>query len=150
MVWPRISAEGVTYHPRHYDALTTMDVPVTAAQLSSFISSANWMRDSINNFALVFKPMYDKLQDARSSVNSVKNSHLKGVVLSWTEKEKEAFNKYKAAIVNQIKKGFHNQFELFVCCDACDTGFGLFIAQVKKWDNTKTLVEQQYIPFSLS
>lgn len=47
-----VSSEGIEYHPRHFEAITTM-----AADLQQFICTANWMRNSIPEYAKRIAPL---------------------------------------------------------------------------------------------
>ncbi len=51
------SSMGVEHHPARIQGLVNMPSPTTAAELMQFLAAANWMRDSIPEFAAVMRPL---------------------------------------------------------------------------------------------
>lgn len=57
-----INKHGVKFHPRQYEALTTMQAPTTIGALMELVHGANWMRTAIPNFAELIAPLQGLLE----------------------------------------------------------------------------------------
>ncbi len=51
-----IDAKGVTFHARHYEALTSMEAPTTVGALMELVHGSNWMRTAIPRFSELIEP----------------------------------------------------------------------------------------------
>ncbi len=67
-----IDANGVTFHPRHYEALTSMEAPTTVGALMELVHGANWMRTVIPRFSELVDPLHNLLEAQYSLRNSRK------------------------------------------------------------------------------
>ncbi len=58
------TSKGVDHHPARIQGLVNMPTPNTAAELMQFLAAANWMRDSIPEFAATIGPLQSLLTQA--------------------------------------------------------------------------------------
>ncbi len=65
-----IDAKGVTFHPRHYEALTPMEAPTTVGALMELVHGANWMRPAIPLFSELIDPLHSLLEAQYALHNS--------------------------------------------------------------------------------
>lgn len=104
-----------------------LPAPTTAGQLAKFVHAANWMRNTIAGFGPLFQPLYDVMNASRLLVGSSSTKKLEIVALDsrvgWDSKLVDRFKSCQKAIANQIEQAYHDpEAELFVFCDASDTG----------------------------
>ncbi len=71
-----IDAEGVTFHPRHHEALTSMEAPTTVGALMELVHGANWMKTVIPHFSELIEPLHNLLETQYSLHNSRKKSRV--------------------------------------------------------------------------
>ncbi len=71
-----IDAKGVTFHPRHYEALTSMEAPTTMGALMELVHGANWMRNAIPRFSELIDPLHNLLEAQYSLHNSWKKQRM--------------------------------------------------------------------------
>ncbi|OWZ16599.1 hypothetical protein PHMEG_0009583 [Phytophthora megakarya] len=58
-----IDSNGISHDPARIDALRAMPYPTTAAQLQQFVCVANWMRESIVDYARAVEPLQQRLDN---------------------------------------------------------------------------------------
>jgi hypothetical protein len=56
-----ITGQGVSHDPERIKALTALPYPTNAGELQQFLCAANWMRESVVDFARAAKPLQEKL-----------------------------------------------------------------------------------------
>ncbi len=71
-----IDANGVTFHRRHYEALTSMEAPTTVGALMELVHGANCMRTAIPRFSELIEPLHNLLEAQYSIHNSRKKSRV--------------------------------------------------------------------------
>ncbi len=61
-----IYSKGIKFHPRQYEALTSMEPPTTVGALMELVHGANWMRTAIPRFAELIDPLHNLLESQYS------------------------------------------------------------------------------------
>ncbi|KAG3203961.1 hypothetical protein PC128_g2327 [Phytophthora cactorum] len=85
-----ISGEGVRHDPARVDALTSLPRPTTVAELRYFVCTANWLHDSMPDFARVVAPLQENLQAERGKLGRRSRNAL-NVAIQWTGAEQESY-----------------------------------------------------------
>ncbi|POM74029.1 Hypothetical protein PHPALM_9063 [Phytophthora palmivora] len=62
------SADGVRHDPTRVDALSTLPLPVTVADLQRFIFATNWLHDSLPDYTRVIAPHPDRLEAEKKCI----------------------------------------------------------------------------------
>ncbi|KAE9046006.1 hypothetical protein PR001_g4734 [Phytophthora rubi] len=78
-----IDGDGVRHDPERVTALSSLPLPVTAADLQKILCAENWLRESIVDFAQHAAPLQDKLEAAFAG-HSRKQRYAESLGLSWT------------------------------------------------------------------
>ncbi len=71
-----IAAKRVTYHHRHYEALTSMEAATTVGALMELVHGANGMRTAIPRFFELIEPLHNLLEAQYALHNSRKKSRV--------------------------------------------------------------------------
>jgi hypothetical protein len=74
-----------------------MPYPCTAGELQEFLCAANWMRDSIIDFARTVEPLQAQLDSALGSGKRTKRVAA-GISIMMTDTERQAFDSAKAKL----------------------------------------------------
>eukprot|EP00644_Phytophthora_capsici_P006058 jgi/Phyca11/97997/e_gw1.2.1300.1 len=82
-----INGTGAKHSPDRLAALTSMALPPTAAALQQFLCAANWLRESMVDYARVVGPLQSKLE-AVMAQRGRRNAQLTGVELTWPADDK--------------------------------------------------------------
>lgn len=97
-----INKDGVKFHPRQYEALTSMVEPTTVGALMELVHGANWMRTAIPNFSKLISPLHELLENNYTLYKSRKKVRLLNRPISaWGEEHQEAFHCLITAIKEQ-------------------------------------------------
>jgi hypothetical protein len=134
-----ISKNTVKPDPDYIQGLVGINRPTNAAELQNFLSSANWIRRYIMDFARLSKPLQDLLKVHTNEVGSLKAKKLRKCILDWNSTHEATFNQLKDAIGKacglSMPKDDHT-----VCLftDASSTSWGIVITQI---DNKNFAVE---------
>eukprot|EP00644_Phytophthora_capsici_P019273 jgi/Phyca11/132444/e_gw1.167.22.1 len=124
-----VTGQEVKHDPARLAALVEMELPPTAAALQQFLCAANWIRDTVVDFARVFSPLQHKLE-AVMSTRGRRRQQLTGVDLTWTDKERVAFKSATAALARSSPLQYPSDaatINLF--CDASATGWAIVLTQ---------------------
>ncbi|KAG4043948.1 hypothetical protein PC123_g20595 [Phytophthora cactorum] len=118
-----ISGEGVRHDPARVDAITSLPRPMTVAELQYFVYAANWLHDSMPDFARVVAPLQEKLQ---------------GV-------EQESYEAAIALIRDSALMTFpDDDCEVCVFVDASQDGYAIVLTQVAEWNDDLSVEEQDH------
>eukprot|EP00171_Calliarthron_tuberculosum_P014233 IDg14233t1 len=71
-----ITPEGIQYHPRHFESLLSMKRPTTAGDLQQLLCAANWMRNSILQYAVVVEPLHSLMEASYAKVGGKRQNAL--------------------------------------------------------------------------
>ncbi|KAE8969903.1 hypothetical protein PR003_g28562, partial [Phytophthora rubi] len=139
-----IDGTGVRHDPERVDALCSLPLPATAADLQRLLCAANWLRESIVDFARHAAPLQEKLEAAFAG-RSRKKRYAEGVSLTWSAPEQEQFQVFLQCVARSTKLSFPSE-DAVVCVttDASDRGWSLIVSQVEHWDDGKGLTDQAH------
>ncbi|POM80973.1 Hypothetical protein PHPALM_1125 [Phytophthora palmivora] len=126
------------------EALTTLPLPSTVAELQYFVCAANWLHESLPDFARVVAPLQDKLQSEHNKLGRRSRNAL-NVALQWTGVEEEAFDEVIALIRDSALMTFpDDDCEVCLFVDASQEGYAIILTQVPEWNDTLTVGEQDH------
>ncbi len=98
-----IDFKGLTFHPRHYEALTSMEAPTTVGALMELVHGANWMETALPRFSELAEPLHDLLEAHYSLHNPRKKPRVCNRPLSaWGDEHQAAFTSLVQAITHQV------------------------------------------------
>jgi hypothetical protein len=86
-----ITPDGVAHDPDHIATLRSVPYPTTAGQLQQFLSAANWMRESLIDYARVVDPLQTRLDAALAGGRRTKRAAA-GIAVEQTPTERRAFD----------------------------------------------------------
>jgi len=115
--------EGIRPDPEKVAAIQKFEAPTTLKRVQRFLGAANWLRDTVKNFALIADPLY-QLQKGHS------NTKRKRIKLDWRPEHQRAFEAVKAAVAEATMlrhPDFNKEFHVDV--DASDVGIGAVLQQ---------------------
>ncbi|KAJ8576744.1 hypothetical protein ON010_g2463 [Phytophthora cinnamomi] len=140
-----ISGRGVSHDPERIKALTTLPYPTNAGELQQFLCAANWMRESVIDFARVAKPLQEKLDEALATATRRTKRVASGIALDLGGSGRQAFDELKGKLQNAATLAFPEPHAVMcLITDASDVGYGLIVTQVRSWQAKKPVAEQQH------
>eukprot|EP00644_Phytophthora_capsici_P002534 jgi/Phyca11/105382/e_gw1.11.663.1 len=89
-----INSDGVAHDPTRIDALRSMPYPTTAGELQQFLCAANWMRESLVDYARQVEPLQMRLDSALKNGKRTKRVAA-GISVTLTEAERGAYDQVK-------------------------------------------------------
>ena len=148
----KISAEGVTYDPRRLEGLKIMHSPTNGAELQQFITSINWMRQSIPNYNVLTAPFYNVLEEVYASSGRRTRKAAEKIKLSstgWNEKHVECFQNVQNALRNAVTLAHYDpKKRLCLFTDASQTHWASVLTQVPHEDLSKPIHDQAHEPLA--
>ncbi|OWZ22169.1 hypothetical protein PHMEG_0003164, partial [Phytophthora megakarya] len=107
--------------------------------------AANWMRESVIDFARAAQPLQDRLDLALATASRRTKRVAAGIGLELGEVERTAFDQLKRKLENSASLAFP-QPNAVMCLitDASDVGFGIIVTQVRHWQDGKPVEKQQH------
>ncbi|GMF14937.1 unnamed protein product [Phytophthora fragariaefolia] len=129
---------------RHRRSASEFAFAATAAALQQLFCTANWLRDSMVDYARTVHPLQAKLEDVMAR-RGRRKSQLTGVDLTWTDEDKDAFSAVVDLLATSNKQHFADK-DARVCLltDASSTGWSTVVSQVRHWDREKSVAEQTH------
>ena len=144
-----ISADGLQYHPGHYESVTAMRTPTMASELQQFVCASNWMRNSIQSYSERIAPLHQLLEEIYTKAGKRKKRALRNLSLSnsWRAKHDSAFADIKQQLAASVKlahtKSSHN---MCLFTDASENHWAAVETQVPTEDERRAVNEQRYEP----
>jgi transposase InsO family protein len=139
-----IDGEGVRHDPERVAALSSLPRPGTAADLQKLLCAANWLRESIVNFAQFAAPLQAKLETVFAG-HSRKQRYAESLLLTWTREEERQYGDFVDCIARSTKLVFPSETAtICVTTDASDRGWSLIVSQVDQWDESQSITEQAH------
>ncbi|RAW23187.1 hypothetical protein PC110_g20377 [Phytophthora cactorum] len=121
-----------------------MPYPTTAGQLQQLICAANWMRESIIDYARAVEPLQLRLDDALKKTKRTKRVAA-GISHELTKEEWDAFDHVKILLATSATLALPNvATTTCVFSDASDTGFSVIVTQVTDFDPKIKITEQAH------
>jgi len=161
------SSEGVRFNPAFVEAVTKMAKPETAAELRTYIASANWMRAGIPDYAKLVLPLQDLLKealrllvrdkidgkaDARKRGSNTRQAAASRIYLAdvgWTAQHDEAFMQLNAQIAYNVMVAHPDPGKvLCVYTDASDNHWAGVVTQCEPEELGKPTMEQRHQPLA--
>ncbi|KAE8960742.1 hypothetical protein PR001_g30281 [Phytophthora rubi] len=139
-----LNNQGVRHDPERINTLRAMPYPRTAAELQQFVCAANWMRESLDDFARQVAPLQQRLDLALSSTKRTRRAAA-SITLELDQNERRAFDTVKEMLATSATLDFPND-KTTTCLftDASDVGWSLIITQVAEFDSKRPATEQQH------
>ncbi|KAE9342591.1 hypothetical protein PR003_g9399 [Phytophthora rubi] len=140
-----ITGQGVSHDPDRIKALTTLSYPTNAGELQQFLCAANWMRESVVDFARAAKPLQEKLDHVLATASRRTKRVVSGIGIELMDTERAAFDELKNKLTNSASLAFPEP-DAVMCLitDASDVGYGIIVTQVRSWQAGNPVIEQQY------
>ncbi len=139
------SREGIRYHPGRLQGLIDMSSPRMASELMQFLSAANWMRDSLPEFAAIVRPLQDLLtklmqHSKRRNKTAAAKLHLQEY---WNSAHEEAWSAAKDLLLHAVTLA-HPDPSKALCAfpEASDLSWGLMLSQLPKPELTMPCVNE--------
>ncbi|POM78483.1 Hypothetical protein PHPALM_3984 [Phytophthora palmivora] len=139
------SADGVQHDPTRVDALSTLLLPVTAADLQRFIFATNWLHDSLPDYTGVIAALHDKLEAEKKRIGQ-RNSNALQVAITWTQEECSCYKRVLSLVKGSALMVHPDpDAELCVFTDASRFGFSIVVTQVVTWQQDVPVEKQNRI-----
>ncbi|GMF48075.1 unnamed protein product [Phytophthora fragariaefolia] len=130
-----ISGDGVAHDPQQVNTLKALPLPQTTGDLQYFLCAANWLRDSIVDFARHAAPLHAKLDAALKGTSRRRQQALR-IPLVWSDDEKSAYIMMLERIGASTPLAFPDPGkQICVFSDASDVGYAIVVTQVADWKN---------------
>ena len=146
------SPTGVTFDPTFIDTVVRMPAPANAAQLRSYIASANWLRAAIPRFAQRIEPLQQLVTVAMQHATSAKQAAAKRVLLAdvgWSDEHQRAFNDIQNAITNHVTLAYPDpSMRMCVFTDASDGHWAGVVTQTAPTELDKPPGKQKHYPLA--
>jgi transposase InsO family protein len=150
------SKDGVSFDPTYITAITQMTMPITAAQLRTYLASTNWIRSSIPDYTALTAPLQNILKDALrlavANSNSTKKAAANKVSLvdiGWTAIHTEAFHRINSAIAQSVTLAYpSDDRSTCIFTDASDLYWGGVVTQCETSELTKPVRDQTHYPLA--
>lgn len=144
--------DGAEFDPELVTAITKMSEPATAAELRSYLATANWIRSSIPRYAELTQPLQDLLTTALATCKGRHKNEAKRVMLEevgWNNTHRQAFRAINAAVASSVRLAFPDDRKTFcVFTDASKTHWAGVVTQVADEELSKPLLDQQHEPLA--
>uniref|UniRef100_H3H7U3 Reverse transcriptase n=1 Tax=Phytophthora ramorum TaxID=164328 RepID=H3H7U3_PHYRM len=123
------SADGVRHDPMRMDALSTLPLPATVADLQRFVFTTNWLHDSLPDYARAIAPLHAKLEAEKKKIGK-RNRNALQVATQWSNEERDAF-KDVVSLVRDSALMVHPDPDADLCVftDASLSGFSIVVTQ---------------------
>ncbi|GMF51787.1 unnamed protein product [Phytophthora fragariaefolia] len=108
-----ISGRGVSHDPERSKALARLPYPNNAGELQQFLCAANWMRESVIDFARDAKPLQEKLDEALATATRRTKRVASGIGLDLGSSGRHTFDELKTKLQNAATLAFPIQTPLF-------------------------------------
>ncbi|KAK1930423.1 Enzymatic polyprotein [Phytophthora citrophthora] len=115
-----------------------------AADLQKLLCAANWLRESIVQFARFAAPLQVKLEEAFDG-HSRKKRYAEGLTLTWTSEEQTQYREFLDCVARSTRLALPSETAtVCVTTDASDRGWSLIVSQVESWNDSKSLTDQPH------
>jgi len=144
-----ITAQGVQYHPRNFDALVSMNKPTKADELQQLLCATNWMRNSIPAYATVIAPLHHLMESAYKKAGKRTKLAVRKISIDneWGAEHDSAFNLIKTQLAASVKLA-HPKPDHSMCLftDASDTHWSAILTQVPNEQCRQEIEDQAHEP----
>ncbi|KAJ8575672.1 hypothetical protein ON010_g3544 [Phytophthora cinnamomi] len=139
-----INSDGILHDPERIDSLRLMLLPATAGQLQQFLCAANWMRESIADYARAVEPLQRRLDDTLRNSKSTKRVAA-GISIELSGVEQDAYDHVKNLLATSATLSLPDDAAT-TCAftDASDIGYSVILTQVKAFDPKVPITTQKH------
>ncbi|OWY94953.1 hypothetical protein PHMEG_00035180 [Phytophthora megakarya] len=139
-----ITGNGVIQNPERIKVLSELPYPTNEAELQQCLCEANWMRESVIDFARAAQPLQDRLDLALANASRMTKRVATGIELGLGEVGRTAFDQLKDKLENSASLAFP-QPDSIMCLitHVSEVGFGIIVIQVRHWQDGKPVEKQQ-------
>ncbi|GMF47322.1 unnamed protein product [Phytophthora fragariaefolia] len=139
-----ISGSGIRHDPDRVDALSTLPVPATVAELKYFVCATNWLQNSLPDFARYGCPLQAKLVAEKKHVGGRSRNALNAATL-WTAEEQNAYSAMLALVRDSaVMTSPSPDAELLVFVDVSTSGYSIVVTQVVDWNPFLPVAQQKH------
>ncbi|POM60590.1 hypothetical protein PHPALM_30531 [Phytophthora palmivora] len=139
-----IFSEGIRDNPSRVSALEDLPLPVTVADLQYFVCATNWLHDSLPDYSRIIGPLQAKQNAERKRIRRCSRNAL-NVPTDWTADEEAAYQGVVSLVKASALMGFPDpDAQLLLFTDASATGYSIIVAQVRHWDVSLPVDEQNH------
>jgi hypothetical protein len=146
------SASGVSYDTEFIRSISNMSPPRTAAELRSYLASANWIRSAICNYAALTEKLQELVTEAQKTAGGSTKQVLQRITLSdigWSEAHDMAFKRLNEAIANATTLAYPDSTMITcVTTDASDKSWAGIVTQVAPEEVDLPLPAQNHHPLA--
>ena len=146
------SAHGVRFNPAYTNTVTNMPKPANAAQLRTYLASANWLRSAIPSYSSLAAPLQELLKTAlQQAVNPRQKAAAKVSLmdLGWNHTHDSAFDTINAAIAASVALAYPDP-RLVTCVftDASALHWAGVVTQCEAKELEKPTPDQVHAPLA--
>lgn len=148
------SADGVRFDPAAIETLVKMKQPTDAAELRTYLCTANWFRLAIPRFAETIAPLQELLKLALQEARERKRKSLVGMALvdlGWNAKHVKSFEDVNLALANAVQLAYpptDAEHKVCVFVDASKYHWAAVVTTVKETELEKPFLEQCHMPLA--
>lgn len=144
-----ISGHGIRHDPQRTDVLSKLPAPTTVGELQQAICAMNWMKSHIPDFSRISLPLRDALERSYKDIGKRTKRAVKNKPFVLTAAETASWNALKSAVHDATELAHLDEnAQLCLFTDASLTGWGSVLMQVRDYDVSKPVVEQQGEPLA--
>ena len=148
----RISGNGVVLDPRRRGDLLRMKVPVNAAELQSYLGSANWLSDAVPGYAEIHAGLLRILNECLAKTKKrtkAQAAKLAFVDLGLQDTVAEQFEASRKALGDAVPLHVvSGRFPVCVFTDASDVAVGGLVAQAMDMDLERPVDTWRLVPLA--
>ncbi|OWZ03290.1 hypothetical protein PHMEG_00025009 [Phytophthora megakarya] len=116
----------------------------TTAYLQKLLCAANWLRESIVQFAQFAAPLQVKLEKTFDG-HSRKKRYAQGLTLTWTSEEQTQYREFLDCVARSAGQALPSETAtMCVTSDASDRGWSIIVSEVESWDDCKSVADQPH------
>ena len=124
-----VDSHGLRISPTRVESLLALQPPTNIKELRSFLGSTNYIRDFIDGYSVIAKPLYDMLGSTKTKGNKP--------LPAWSQSTLDSFNKIRELISESPTLYFvNNDLPIILECDASEKGIGAVLFQEQPQDPT--------------
>jgi len=139
-----ITKDGVAHDPERIETLRAIPYPTTAGQLQQFLSAANWMRESLVDYARVVDPLQMRLDAALAGGKRTKRAAA-GIAIELSSTERDAFDATKQLLSTAATLAIpDDSATTCLFTDASDNGWAIIVTQVHGYAPLEPINEQRH------
>ena len=145
----KFTAQGMEYHPRHFESLLAMKKPMMADELQQLLCATNWMRSSIPAYAETIAPLHELMEQAYKKAGKRTKHAVRKISLAsdWGANHDAAFDSIIKQLAAKVKIA-HPKPDHITCLftDASDTHWAAILTQFPSSERRQPIEDQKHEP----